>query len=342
MSGGGRDAQGPALTIGMPVYNGEAYLEAALSSILAQDYADFELVVCDNASTDRTPLIAAEWASRDPRVRVHRSDTNIGVDLNFDRCVEFARGRYFRWAAADDLVAPGYLGRCVAALEAAPDAVLCQSGVHIIDPTGQVTGLYESGLGDTESGDPARRFAALVLSRHLCTHVFGVMRTQALRATQLLADYYGSDRAFLAELALLGRFVHVPEPLFMNREHPARGSRAMRRKQGSRRGLPLLLLYTDYWRAVSRHVHDRRTRRTCRLHLLRWWFHDWNLARLAAELVAIAFPSVQDLVQRMKLRYYGPLPQVRPIPEGVQPPPPAAATGTSENRPGTTHESRKT
>ncbi len=338
MSDGGRDAHVPALTIGVPVYNGEAYLDAAIASILAQDYADFEIVVCDNASTDRTPLIAAAWAARDPRVRIHRNDTNIGVDLNFDRCVEFARGRYFRWAAADDLIAPGYLRGCVAALEAAPDAVLCQSGVHIINAAGQVTGVYESGLDDTGSTDPARRFAALVLSRHLCTHVFGVMRTRALRATRLLADYYGSDRAFLAEIALLGRFVHIPEPLFMNREHPARGSRAVRHKQGSRRGLPILLLYGDYWRAVSAHVRDPRARRACRLHLLRWWLHDWNLARLATELVATAFPSVQEVVRRMKLRYYGPLPQVRAMP--VEPHAPAAEE-LRANEPAAAQQSRR-
>jgi glycosyltransferase involved in cell wall biosynthesis len=310
----------PTVSIGVPVYNGEAYLDAALASLLGQTWTDFEVIVCDNASTDATAAIAAAWAARDPRVTVYRNESNIGLEANFDRALALARGRYFRWAASDDLVAPAYLDRCVARLEAAPDAVVCQSWVHIIDGEGRVTGAYDGGVTGAESGDPAERFAALVLSRHLCTHMFGLWRTQALRATGPLGAWFGSDRAKLAELALLGRFVHVPEPLFMNREHPARGSRAARRQPAAGLVPPTLTLYAAYWRAVSRCAAGAGTRARCRLHLLRWWFCDWNPARIAAECAALVYPPVQDLVQALKLRFYGPLPQVQPLSPAADPP----------------------
>ena len=316
----------PCVSIGLPVYNGEAYLDATFASILAQDFGDFEVIVCDNASTDATPAIAAAWAARDRRVRVYRNETNIGLEGNFDRSLELARGRYFRWAASDDLIATDYLSSCLARLEAAPDAVLCQSWLHVIDGSDRVIGAYDGGLTGAESSDPARRFAA-VLSRHLCTHIFGLMRTAALRATRPFAPYYGSDRARLAELVLLGHFVHVPKPLFMSREHPARGSRVLHRQAAARRGSLTLLLYGDYWRAVTTHVQDHGTRARCRLHLLRWWMRDWNLARVAAEITAGVYPPVGEVVHSLKLRFYGPLPQVLPVTPSQELPSAVGRTG---------------
>jgi glycosyltransferase involved in cell wall biosynthesis len=303
----------PCVSVGMPVFNGERYLDGALRSLLAQDFTDFELIVCDNASTDATAAIAADWATKDPRVRVVRNETNIGAERNFNRVFTIARGRYFRWAAHDDLVAPEHLRRCVMALEASPDAVLSTTWAHIIDAQDRVIGFYDGGIAAAESTDTAVRFAALVLSRHLCTDLFGLIRSDALRKTGLHGLYYGADRALLAELSLLGRFVRVPLPLFFNREHPGRVSRSagLWRDAG---GLPSLILYSDYRRAVASHVTDPRTRSRCRLHLWRWWASNWNFARVIAETITRIHPPFENVVHRLKLRVYGSVPQVRRIP----------------------------
>ncbi len=87
----------PRVSIGLPVFNGERYLARAIDSILAQDFRDLELVVCDNASTDRTAEICAAYARRDPRVRYHRNPRNLGAGPNYDRCFHLARGEYFKW-----------------------------------------------------------------------------------------------------------------------------------------------------------------------------------------------------------------------------------------------------
>ena len=102
----------PRVTIGLPVYNGEDFLESALDTLLAQTYTDFELVIADNASTDRTGEICRR-AARDARVRYHRNDENVGAMRNFNRVFELARGEYFMWAAHDDAHEPDYLRRCV-------------------------------------------------------------------------------------------------------------------------------------------------------------------------------------------------------------------------------------
>src|SRR4051794_3298661 len=93
----------PKLSIGLPVYNGENFLAHAVDSILAQDFRDFELIISDNASTDRTAEICRGYAESDPRVRYVRFETNQGGSRNFCYVFELARGEYFKWAAHDDV-----------------------------------------------------------------------------------------------------------------------------------------------------------------------------------------------------------------------------------------------
>jgi hypothetical protein len=183
----------------------------------------------------------------------------------------------------------------------------------MIDANDRVIGFYDGGLAGAESRDTAARFAALILSRHLCTDLFGVLRADALRKTQMHGSYFGADRALLVELGLLGRFVHVPAPLFMNRDHASRGSHAMGRWRGPH-GLPSLVLLSDYRRAVMSHVSDPETRRLCQLHLLRWWACDWNLARVIAEMMIRVHPPFENVVNRLKLHFYGAMPQIRRLP----------------------------
>src|SRR5262252_3377793 len=114
----------PTVSVGLPVYNGERYLEESIDSILAQTYTDFELIISDNASTDRTECICRRYAAADARVRYYRNERNIGGYPNHSRVFSLARGRYFRFAAHDDVCDRQLLARCVEALELHPEAVL--------------------------------------------------------------------------------------------------------------------------------------------------------------------------------------------------------------------------
>src|SRR3546814_4612052 len=107
----------------MPVYNGERYVASAIESLLAQDFEDFELIISDNGSTDRTEEICREFASRDPRIRYVREEENQGASWNFNRVFELARGEYFRWACHDDACEPTHLSRCVELLDESPPSV---------------------------------------------------------------------------------------------------------------------------------------------------------------------------------------------------------------------------
>ena len=174
----------PTVTIGLPVYNGEDFLDAAIRSVLAQDYEDFELVISDNASTDSTEQIARRYLAIDSRLRYHRNRDNLGVEENFNLAFRLARGRYFKWAAYDDLMEPKFLRSLLAVLEADADVVLCQSLIRVIDANGREIGIYDSNLIGADSPEPATRFRALFASRHLCTELYGVCRTDALEKQQ--------------------------------------------------------------------------------------------------------------------------------------------------------------
>ncbi|MCC6421955.1 MAG: glycosyltransferase family 2 protein [Phycisphaerales bacterium] len=223
-----RGAGAPRVSIGLPVYNGQAYLATAMDSLLAQTYRDFELIVCDNASTDGTEGICRKYAKQDCRVRYVRQVHNVGAAGNFNRTAELARGEYFRWAAHDDVCGPTLLERCVEALDANPQAVLAHGQVAIIDHAGQVIATPDgNGMAnlldparEMESADPARRFYELLLRTKWCFEIFGLIRKQVLMRTRLHEPFYGSDKVILATLCLSGAFVTVPQVLFYRRYHP--------------------------------------------------------------------------------------------------------------------------
>ncbi len=211
----------PRVSIGMPVFNGENYLAEALDSILAQTYRDFELIISDNASADRTEEIGRTYAAKDDRVRYFRNEANLGAAGNFNRLLELSSGEYFKWAAHDDLCAPEYLEQCVEVLDREPDVVLCYPKTRIIDEHGGFVEDYFDGF-HLDSPKPHVRFRDMFRAPGLCNPVFGLIRAGILKRTALIGNYAASDRVLLGELALHGQFYEVPEYLFLRRGHPQR------------------------------------------------------------------------------------------------------------------------
>ena len=209
----------PRVSIGVPVYNGERYLEETLEALLSQTLTDFEVVISDNASTDRTSDIGRAFAARDERIRYFRNSTNVGSAMNFNRIVELSRAEYFKLANADDLCAPELVAKCVSVLDDHPEVVLAYARTMLIDEHGASCGLYDDRL-DIRSPSAPQRFREAMDRVQLVNILQGVMRSSALRYTGLLGPYLSSDLVLVAELALHGQFWEVPEPLFYRRMHP--------------------------------------------------------------------------------------------------------------------------
>ena len=206
----------PAVSIGMPVYNGERHLRTALDSILAQTLRNFELLIADNASSDGTAEICQEYARRDPRVRYFRHPTNIGAPRNYTYLVGPARGRYFKWASGNDICEPSMLETCVRVLDGDPSAVLCYGATRLIDDADVAIEHYEKDLALLEPR-ASERYRTLRQKLALNNAQNGVIRLDALRHTRLIGTYAGSDLTMMATLSLLGKFVLLPEVLFNRR-----------------------------------------------------------------------------------------------------------------------------
>jgi hypothetical protein len=207
----------PLVSIGLSVYNGERYLREALTSLLAQDHAVFEVMISDSGSRDGTEEICREYERRDSRIRYVRHSENRGAAWNSAFVAREARGEYFMWAAHDDLWDPSFIRKCLAMLEAHPEAVLCCTEDTVIDAVGDriPNWVNYKNIG-TLGMTPVERIHALI-SRVGWFALYGLIRREAVLKISLGLDVLWAEATLLLELLLLGDFVIVDEHLFSTR-----------------------------------------------------------------------------------------------------------------------------
>lgn len=206
----------PSISVLMAVYNGLPYVEEAIASVLAQGFADFELVVVDDASTDATPAALERFRCSDPRVRVFRMPANSGPVLAANRGLEEVRAPLLARLDADDVWRVDRLARQVEAFERQPDLVLLGSAFDYIDAAGRPIGEGNPPLDDRvlqstlmEGGNP------------FC-HSSMLMRTDALKALggyRQVVNRYGLDYDLCLRMAELGRIGNLPQRLVGYRIH---------------------------------------------------------------------------------------------------------------------------
>src|SRR5215216_2482679 len=187
----------PKIAVGMPVYNGERYIESAITSILGQTYTDFELIISDNASTDRTQEICSAYATRDSRIRYSRNSVNLGAAPNYNLVFELSSSEFFKWADYDDLLAPEFLSKCIEVMDEDSGIVLCFPSARVIDESGNVLGDHQF-MSLTDSPEASIRFRNLALYPDMAYQVSGLMRSSAVKKTALHGSYPSSDLVLLA------------------------------------------------------------------------------------------------------------------------------------------------
>jgi len=289
----------PPLTVGMPVYNGETYVAKAIESIIGQTYADFEFIISDNASTDRTADICRAYAAKDSRIVYTRLDENLGAALNFNRVFLMGRSPYFKFAASDDLCAPRFLETCMSTYAEAPDdVVLCFPKTIRIDGDGNPEGVIEEHM-DIRDTRPHARLRHYLRNYWLANCFYGIVRAPAYRTTRLHRSYDSADIVLLGELALRGQFWEVDEALFLRRFHAAMSHRANPTANGIRqwydttrrssRAFPKTRMLWEFWRAIDTTDMSTAERMRCRRELGRIWFKKYwkTMAKEAAENAGI-------------------------------------------------------
>jgi hypothetical protein len=247
-------------------------LEAALASVLGQDYPNLEILISDNASTDGTEVICRSIAARDPRVRYLRQPANLGSLQNFHLLAQEATGKYFAWCAHDDIRHPEFVSRCAEALEQNPEAVLCNGEVVFLDEEGRVREDWMD-----------RNFSTLGLSlparlERLIDHMdwvdmYGLIRRETLLESLPLEPVWGGDVVLSMKLLLHGDFCKVPGALlqYRVRTKPKAPHQVMNEVLGSECQIhqPYTELVQTLFRVASEGVHDQRTRGEISLRFLR-------------------------------------------------------------------------
>ncbi len=292
----------------MPVFNGEKYLEAALNSILAQTYSDFELIISDNASTDRTAEICQVYVEKDQRIYYHRNPINLGAAPNYNLAFELSSSEYFKWADYDDIIAPDFLMKCVDVLDRNPDIVLCCPLSRVIDENGKILGDYVYKV-KAASPEPHIRFKEFALNPDKCYQVSGLIRANIISKTALHGSYPSSDLVFLAELALYGRFYELPEYLFSPRNHPdqsTKGDLSIERNRvvffdtsnEGRITLPKWLLLMGFLKAIKNGPINGYEKFFCNLQMMRWFFKPDHFRALAKDLLLAGQKYVAGILSK--------------------------------------------
>lgn len=282
------------VSIGMPIYNAERYLEETLDSVLNQSYQNFVLYISDNASTDRTQEICEAYASKDKRIKYIRNPENVGAAMNYERCYEPATTEYFRWQNADDPIEPELIQQCVTALDNNPDAVLAYGEANIIDENGNLIRKHLNKL-DAAQDSPSERFKSALGRVGIQNQMYGLIRRNHLANTARMKGYVAADLNLVTELSLYGKFIRLPDVLFNRRMHPECSSweRADSERQKnfwdpSKRKLVLQTWRSilEHFKAISRSPISSADKRAAYMHVLK--FSYWRKAKLfneAKELV---------------------------------------------------------
>lgn len=213
----------PLVSVVMPVWNAEKFIGAAIESVLAQTYENFELLLVEDCPTDNTPAVVAAYAQRDSRLRVLKNDHNRGISYTTNRAIAESKGKYIALLDDDDLMTPWRLELQVAYLEQHPE----------IDILGGCTvNIYENGELANRWYVPPRLgkiHANLLLNMGGFANGTGMTRRDFIVKNHLRYRDNAcgmQDMKFYMDAAPLGRFDAIPDVLLYSRQHGGQETRA--------------------------------------------------------------------------------------------------------------------
>jgi glycosyltransferase involved in cell wall biosynthesis len=206
----------PRISVLMPIYNREVFLQEAIESILRQTFDDFEFLLLDDGSTDRTAEIAMQAAAQDARIRYQRWDQNRGIAAVMSEGITLARGEYVAQMDSDDISLPDRFARQVAFLDAHPEVGVCGAWI---------CSFRESGRENISKPplDHESIHARMIFSNPIKNPAV-MVRGSFLRSTGLTFDpafVTFSDYDFWSRAVVLTKFANLPEVLLRYRIHSA-------------------------------------------------------------------------------------------------------------------------
>jgi glycosyltransferase involved in cell wall biosynthesis len=200
----------PLVSIGMFVYNGESCIREAINSLLNQSFKEFELIISDNASNDKTEEICRKYANKDHRIRYIRQPKNLGAEANLRFVFDEAQSEYFMWAAHDDVKSADFIECNLKFLQKHPDYVASTSPVRFKDGFPDPLRMGDKALDQDSSEE---RFLMCLKTWRANGRFYSLIRRSAIVDSKIIRreSYIGSDIAFILELAVNGKFNRIEQ-----------------------------------------------------------------------------------------------------------------------------------
>jgi glycosyltransferase involved in cell wall biosynthesis len=212
----------PLVSIGMPVWNGESFLYQAIESLLSQDYANIELIILDNLSTDKTAEICRNFAIKDNRVQYLLDSQHRDVSNAFHKIASLVKGDYFMVGNDDDVYEATYITTLMKILLGNPDIGLAYSGCNSILTDGTIRpSIWKWRL--TKDSSTLNNFVQYFFKRNPIPICFGIMKTNLHREGLNFfyrPDSWGwnHDNLYMLRILSIMKVHSIPDPLFFYRE----------------------------------------------------------------------------------------------------------------------------
>jgi glycosyltransferase involved in cell wall biosynthesis len=221
--------------LGLPLYDAPATLEEAIESVLTQTRRDYALLLVDEGVSPRVAEIATHYQALDERVSYHRNDTRLGLTRNWKRAFDLALAEhpeteYFAWVSDHDVWNPRWLEAMTGTLDARPEATMAFPDVAILEQDGALR-MRPKTRDTSDVTTPGAVLDRIIRGRLRSGHmIYGLFRVEAMRRAGGFRHVLLADRLFLAEVALQGPMIRVPEVLWYRR---VTGSFSLQRQRRS-------------------------------------------------------------------------------------------------------------
>jgi glycosyltransferase involved in cell wall biosynthesis len=285
----------PLVTIGLPVYNGEASIKRALGSLIDQDYPNVEIIVSDNASTDATLKICRRILRGRPNARVIAQPINRGPHANFEAVVREAGGEFFMWAADDDVWRPHFVSSLVTELLEHPEACVAMCGVERRREDDSPFDIVRFVGELSPNGMPPSRLGPMTMSAKFNLFIYGLFRTEILKKG--IGEFpraLGGDRMFVTQFALAHQFRYVDELQYL-RTHRADHDRAYV-EESAQRGAKFRQVMAFASMIVRSRVIPPERKLGLPAHVLKYarFVYRKEIAKLQYEILKLTKPSLRS------------------------------------------------
>lgn len=271
------------VSVGLPVYNGSQYLEAAIRSVQGQTRPPEAFVVFDNASTDQSAQIAERLLGRGA---VQVSTTNTGAAENFNRAALQSSSEFFLWLASDDYLDPDHISTCLRVLSSYPERSACLPGVRFVGRDGHhLRTVRDPILG---SVDARARFRSY-LRRMRWTEVYCLFRREDLLRSPMFVQEFGTDVVLMWWFLLRGPLAIADQPLLNYREYSKSVDEVSSSIDPAMKGnhWRKCRLWTALWRQTKDPGVTRSNGRIARQELLLCVFSRYGLWHLADDVMEL-------------------------------------------------------